>query len=456
MRIHFIAIGGSIMHNLAISLAEQGHQVSGSDDLIVEPSRTNLIEANLLPDKLGWYPELITEDLDAVVLGMHAEEDNEELIRAKELGIKIYSFPEFIYEQSLEKTRIVVAGTYGKTTIMSMIMHILKSLNVEFDYVVSAQLKGFDTLLKINPHSKFILIEGDETSASAIDKRTKFEVYKPHIALISGVEWKGEKNSVNQEEYYQRFENLILSIEPKGTLIYNKDSKSLTEIIDHTKDHKINRHGYNLPHYKINKGVTYLENGEENIPLKVFGKNNLSNIAGAFTVCEWLGVKRDQFFDAIQNFESSIRYLEFVSSNSSSVVYQDFAHTPSKLKFSIHAIKEQFPDRKLLTVLELHHYELQQSQVLESYKDSLAVSDYVAIYLSLPDTLEHTSFIELFEDRIHSLFNLPGLYVTRNKNILKKYLEEFDSSKVNLLLMSSAEHSEFNMVEYADSFLISD
>src|SRR5690606_772453 len=314
MRIHFIAIGGSIMHNLAINLAEQGHQVTGSDDQIVEPSKSQLREAGLLPKELGWFPEKITEDIDAVILGMHADENNPELQKAKELGIKIYSFPEFVYEQSAEKTRVVIAGTYGKSTITSMIMHVLKKLGRNFDYLVGAQLEGYDDLLQLNPENNLMIIEGDEYYASAVNKQSKFLKYKPNIALISGIDWDHFKTVITEEEYFKQFEDFIRTIVPKGTLIYNKDDKNTREVVERTMDIKINRHGYKLPEYTINKGVTYIHVADENIPLKVFGKHNLSNIAGAFTVCEWLGVKRDEFYAAIQDFKSSIRYLEFVAS----------------------------------------------------------------------------------------------------------------------------------------------
>lgn len=453
MRIHFIAIGGSIMHNLAISLAEQGHQISGSDDQIVEPSRTHLKLAGLLPSELGWFPEKITEELDAVILGMHADSQNPELMKAEGLGIKIYSFPEFVYEQSLEKTRVVIAGTYGKTTIMSMIMHVMKKLDVEFDYVVGAQLKGFDSLVKLTPHSKYILIEGDETFASTIDARCKFEIYKPHIALISGVEWSAKRNEQPEKDYYHRFERLILTIEPKGTLIYNKESNKLSEIIDNTKDHKINRHGYNLPNYSINKGVTYLHVEEERIPLKVIGKTNLSNIAGAFTVCEWLGIKRNEFYEAIQDFESSIRYLEFVASNKSSVVYQDFAHTASKLKSSIHAVKEQFPDHQLLTVVELNSFEIQQENFLTDYKSSLDEADYAVIYINQFNLEDKNIVLEKLIERVIDVLKHRNLQVVISESILKGFLESFSSQQVNLLLMSSSKFSQFNMTDLASSFL---
>lgn len=295
MRIHFIAIGGSIMHNLAISLANQGHQISGSDDQIVEPSRTRLLEAHLLPEKIGWFPEKITSDIDAVILGMHAEADNPELLKAQELDLKIYSFPEFVYEQSKQKTRVVIAGSYGKTTITSMIMHVLKTLGRSFDYLVGAQLEGFDRLVNLTTDNPVIIIEGDEYYASTLDHRSKFHLYHPNIALISNVEWDNFKSVISQEDYYDQFRTFIDTIVLKGTLVYNKEDKVLQSLVGETMVCKINRHGYKSPEYTINKGITYLHYGDEQIPLQVFGKHNLSNIAGAYTVCEWLGVKKQEF-----------------------------------------------------------------------------------------------------------------------------------------------------------------
>ncbi|WP_400262603.1 Mur ligase family protein [Sphingobacterium sp. SG20118] len=314
MRIHFIAIGGSIMHNLAISLERQGHQVSGSDDQIVEPSRSHLIDAGLLPEQLGWFEEKITDDIDAVILGAHALVNNPELLKAQELDLKIYSFPEFIQELSQDKTRVVIAGSYGKTTIMSMIMHVLKTFERPFDYLVGAQLEGFDNLIEITKTNKIILIEGDENVASSLSSKSKFMFYKPNIALISGINWNEYSTTITFDNYLKQFEDFINTIESKGTLIYNKEDKYIQKIINDTKSCKINRHGYQIPEYTINKGTTFVKATKGDIPLQVFGKYNLSNIAGAYTVCEWLGIKKDDFFEAIKTFKSSIRYLEFVAS----------------------------------------------------------------------------------------------------------------------------------------------
>lgn len=455
MRIHFIAIGGSIMHNLAINLAEQGHQVSGSDDQIVEPSKSRLQQAGLWPGALGWFPERITEELDAIILGKHATADNPELLRAQELGTKIYSYPEFVYEQSADKTRVVIAGSYGKTTIMSMIMHVLKNLGRDFDYLVGAQLEGFDSLVKLTPTNSIILIEGDEYYASTIDHKSKFHYYKPHIALISGVEWDSFRMMISEEDYFEQFRLFIESIPPKGTLIYNKDSESLHSILEETKDLKINRHGYKLPDYTINKGVTYLQVGDEQIPLKVFGKHNLSNIVGAYTVCEWIGVKREEFYLAIQSFKSSIRYLEFVAGGNDSVVYQDFAHTPAKLRSSIHAVKEQFPHQALVTIIEISAYDTTENVLLDMYKHSMDESDHAVVFVNLEANRQRDKDIDLenIEQRMNQAFEHPSFHVITYLDVLENFLESFKSSGYNLLFMSSNSHSGVNLVSFADKFL---
>ncbi|NGM64289.1 Mur ligase domain-containing protein [Sphingobacterium sp. SGR-19] len=453
MRVHFIAIGGAVMHNLAISLAEQGHQVSGSDDQVVEPSKSRLKNAGLLPKATGWFPEKITEDIDAVILGMHAESENPELLRAQELNIKIYSFPEFIYEQSMDKTRVVIAGTYGKTTIMSMVMHVLKKLGRDFDYLVGAQLEGFDSLVKLTAHNKVILLEGDEYYASPIDHRSKFHLFNPNIALISGVEWNESRANMGQKEYFKQFETFIDTIVPKGTLIYNKDNQNLVEIVEATSDCNINRHGYKLPEYSINKGVTYLHLGEERISLQVFGKLNLSNIAGAYTVCEWLGIKRIDFYETIKDFKSSIRYLEFVASDNESVVYQDFLHSPYKLRTSIHAVKEQFPNQGLVTIIELNPYDVANRSFLDTYRESMDESDYAVVLINKEAIKEKNILISNLASEIQQVFNHKNFTFLTDISSLEGYLDKFKSLNFNLLFMVSPHQNSMDIVSFADRFL---
>lgn len=452
MKVHFIAIGGSVMSNLAVSMATLGHQITGSDDQIVEPSKSKLLDAGLMPDTIGWDVSKITEDLDAVILGKHALADNPELVKAQELGVKIYSFPEFIYEQSVDKTRVVIAGTYGKTTIISMIMHVLKKLKRDFDYLVGAKLEGFDSLIRLTSSAPIILIEGDEYFASSIDSHAKFHYYQPNIALVSNIQWDNFQMVISEEEYLRLFELFVETIIPKGALIYNKEDENVLEVVDRTKALKINRHGYKTPAYTINKGVTYVQFSDQQIPLQIIGKQNLSNIAGAYTVCEWLGVKQEEFYEAIKDFKSSIRYLEFVSSEKGSVVYQDFAHTPLKLRSSIHAVKEQFPKSNLLTVIELNPYDVQEGEKLSQYENSMDESDWSVVFLNKSTIKDNNLQVEEIIDKITFAFKHPHLLVITSSEDLHQYLRDFDCSGTNMLFMSSDHYSGLNILTYAEEF----
>jgi len=450
MRVHFIAIGGSIMHNLAIALAKKGYMVSGSDDHIYEPSRTNLDKEGLLPEP-GWNPARITPDIDAVVLGMHAKADNPELLKAQEMGIRIYSYPEFIYEQAKEKMRVVIGGSHGKTTITSIIMHVLKSIGRDFDYLVGAKLDEFDYMVRLTKDAPLIIIEGDEYLASAIDQRPKFHLYRPHIALISGVAWDHVNAFPTFENYVNQFRLFIKSIEPKGTLVYNKEDKRLQELVLEDQS-KINKHGYRTPEYTINKGITYMHTHIGNIPLQVFGKHNLSNIAAAFTVCEWLGVEREAFYAAIKEFKGASRRLEYVASDNDSVVYQDFAHTPAKLKASIHALKEQFPDKALVAIIELHTYSSLNMAYLNEYKDTMSEAEYPAVFIN-QEALKQTNAEAISGDTLRNAFNQPNLVYFSNVDSMKHYLQDMDPAGKNLLFMSSGNYGGINLVNFADKFL---
>ncbi len=452
MRIHFIAIGGSVMHNLAINLARMGHQISGSDDQIVEPSRSKLRDNGLLPDKLGWDTDKISNELDAIILGKHAQADNPELVKAQELKIKIYSFPEFVFEQAQEKIRVVIAGTYGKTTIVSMIMHVFRKLGIDFDYLVGAQLAGCDSLIKLSVSAPIILIEGDEFYASSIDDHAKFHYYNPNIALISNIHWDNFKMLISEENYLDQFRGFIETIVPKGTLVYNKEDKNVLQIVADTKLCKINRHGYQVPNYTINKGVTSISVGEENIPLQVIGKQNLSNIAGAYTVCEWLGVNRTEFYDSIQDFTSSVRFLEFVASDGNSVVYQDLVSSPLKLKTSIHTVKEQFPDHKLLTIIELNAYDILDNLKISQYNNTVDESDYFVVFINKSTIREKNISLEKLIELVNFSFNHDNLTVLFNFDDLSRYVEDFDNKLVNMLLVSFNNYNGVNMLSFADKF----
>jgi len=451
MRVHFIAIGGSIMHNLAIALTHKGYIVSGSDDYIYEPAYTNLAENSLLPKENGWFPGRITSDVDAVILGMHAKEDNPELLKAKELGITVYSYPEFIYEQSVNKIRVVIGGSYGKSTITSMIMHVLKELNRDFDYVVGAELEGFENMVQLSKDAPYIIIEGDDYYASVLDKRPKFLLYKANIGLISGIAWDHVDVYPTFEIYLQQFKLFIESIEPKGTLIYNKEDKKVQELVSDDNS-KINKHGYRTPEFTINKGLTSVQTPEGEVPLQIFGRHNLSNIAAAYTVCEWLGISRKEFFGAIQSFKGASRRLEFVTSNSESVVYKDFAHTPSKVRASIQAVKEQYPEKTLVAIMELPANVSLNESFLSEYKDTMNRADVPLLFIN-QETFKQKNLIPVSDELLKKAFNNENIICFNTVHSLKNYLSSVDSKGKNLLFMSSGNFGGISLLNFADVFI---
>lgn len=450
MRVHFIAIGGSVMHNLAIALAKKGYLVSGSDDFIYEPSRTNLANHGLLPEHLGWFPDQITEDINAIVLGMHARDDNPELLRAQELGLPIYSYPEYIYEQSKEKTRVVIGGSHGKTTITSMIMHVLNAIGKDFDYVVGAKLEGFDTMVKITKEAPLIIIEGDEYLASAIDRRPKFLLYRANIALISGIAWDHINVFPTYQEYVDQFRLFIESIEEKGTLVYNKDDKEVQKLVSDNHSN-INKHGYKLPEFTINKGISYLNTVKGNVELQIFGKHNLSNLAGAITVCEWLGISREEFYKAISSFKGAARRLEYIADYNGSVVYKDFAHSPSKVKASIEAVKEQYPENKLVAIIELHTFSSLNEAFLQEYKDTMQAADEAIVFIDL-HSFRQKNVQPIDVSIIKKAFNRADLIYLNDTTALESYIGGMHPSGRNLLFMSSGNFGGINLVNLSDRF----
>lgn len=450
MRVHFIAVGGAIMHNLAIALDKKGFIVTGSDDQIYEPSKTNLLAHGLMPRTLGWDAERITPELDAVILGKQAEKDNVELKKAQELGIRIYSYPEFIYEQAKEKIRVVVSGSHGKTTITSMIMHVLQYAQRDFDYLVGAKLEGFDTMVKLTKDAPLMIIEGDEYPSSALDKQPKFLHYHPNIALISGVAWDHFDAFPTFKEYTDQFKLFIQSVEPKGTLVYNREDDVLRELVmaDHSK---INKHGYSRPAYTINKGVTYIPAEGREIPLQIFGKHNLSNLAAAFTVCEWLGVSREEFYDAIKNYKNASRRLEYVTRMGDSVVYQDFVHTPAKLRASIQAVKEQFGDKELVALIELHVQHSLNPDYLNEYRDSMREADYPVVYIARK-SLKQINTNPIDRETLLAAFNSSNLLYFNELSDLERFFENIDPKGKNLLFMNSGGHDSINVSQFINKF----
>ena len=351
MRTHFIAIGGSAMHNLALALHNKGYQVTGSDDAIFEPSKTRLANKGILPAEMGWFPDKITSDIEAVILGMHAKADNPELLKAQELGLKIYSYPEFLYEQSKNKTRVVIGGSHGKTTITSMILHVMHFHNIEVDYMVGAQLEGFDTMVHLTEENDFIVLEGDEYLSSPIDRRPKFHLYQPNIALISGIAWDHINVFPTYDFYVEQFEIFISKITNGGILVYNEEDTEVKRVAE-AATNPIRKIPYTTPKYEVKDGVTLLETPEGAMPIEVFGAHNMNNLAGAKWICQNMGVDEADFYEAIASFKGASKRLEKIAEGKGKVAYKDFAHSPSKVAATTKAVKEQYPNRTLIACLE--------------------------------------------------------------------------------------------------------
>ncbi|WP_316815356.1 UDP-N-acetylmuramate--L-alanine ligase [Pedobacter nyackensis] len=445
MRIHFIAIGGSAMHNLAIALHKKGYRVTGSDDAIFEPSSSRLARHGLLPEEMGWDEANITADLDAVILGMHALTDNPELLKAQELGVKIYSYPEYIYEQTKDKLRVVIGGSHGKTTITSMILHVLNFYERDFDYLVGAQLAGFDTMVKITNEAPLIVIEGDEYLASPIDRRPKFHLYKANLAVISGIAWDHINVFKTYADYTRQFELFIDTIEPGGKLIYCSADKDLEAIVKNSKA-DIEKIAYAIPAHVVKDGITYLLPDET--PLKVFGDHNLMNLNAAKSICAELGIDSKQFDAAIGSFTGAAKRLELLLSEAETNVYKDFAHSPSKLKATIEAVKAQFPNRKLVACIELHTFSSLNKDFLVQYADTMSAADIAIVYID-KKTFQHKKLDPFTKIDVQTAFNCPGLLFFDNSELLKEYLLKVNFYRSNLLLMSSGNFGGVDLVKLA-------
>jgi UDP-N-acetylmuramate: L-alanyl-gamma-D-glutamyl-meso-diaminopimelate ligase len=444
MKIHFIAIGGSAMHNLAIALHKKGFQVTGSDDVIFEPSSTRLANYGLLPAQFGWFEEKVTTDLDAVILGMHARLDNPELLKAQQLGLKIYSYPEYIYQQSKDKLRVVIGGSHGKTTITSMILHVLNYFHKDFDYLVGAQLAGFETMVKLT-NAPVIIIEGDEYLASPIDRRPKFHLYHANVGVISGIAWDHINVFPTFEDYIAQFDKFINTILPGGKLIYSENDEELNEVVKKNKA-DIERIPYQIPLHKVIDGVTYLM--PESTPLKVFGDHNLMNLNAAKLVCQQLNISAVDFDQAIASFTGAAKRLELLSSNGSTNVYKDFAHSPSKLKATINAVKAQFEKRKLVACIELHTFSSLNKDFLQHYKDTMDEADIAIVYID-EKTFKHKKMEPLSEADVQTSFNDENIIFFSDENNLEAYLRGLDFSSTNLLLMSSGNFGGMDLVSLA-------
>ena len=452
MRTHFIAIGGSAMHNLAIALHNKGYHVTGSDDAIFEPSKTRLEKKGLLPDEMGWFPEKITSDIESIILGMHAKADNPELLKAQELGLKIYSYPEFLYEQSKNKTRVVIGGSHGKTTITSMILHVMHYHNINVDYMVGAQLEGFETMVHLTEENDFIVLEGDEYLSSPMDRRPKFHLYQPNIALISGIAWDHINVFPTYENYVEQFEIFIQKITNGGILVYNEDDPEVKRVAE-ASTNPIRRIPYSTPNYSVENGMTLLDTPEGAMPIEVFGAHNLNNLAGAKWICQNMGVDEADFYEAIASFKGASKRLEKIAENKNNVAYKDFAHSPSKVAATTKAVKEQYPDRQLIACLELHTYSSLNAEFLKEYEGALDNADVAVVFYS-PDAVKIKQLEEVSYEQIAKAFNREDLVIYTNPAAFKEYLYhlKFDTEKIALLLMSSGNYGGLNFDEVKTLF----
>ncbi len=436
--IHFIAIGGAIMHQLAITLQKQGQNISGSDDEINDPAKSNLAAAGILPAEYGWFPEKITKNIDAIVLGMHAKGDNPELLKAKELGIPIYSFPQYIYQVSENKKRVVVAGSHGKTTITSMIMHILQANGVDFDYMVGAKVAGFDSSVKLSD-APIIVLEGDEYPASVEEKRPKIFFYHPHISVLSGIAWDHINVFPTYEIYLQQFETYLRDMmEPGAKLYYNGEDEEVKKVVA-SAGQKLDAVPYNMPAFHYENGDAVLDTDSGPVPVSVFGRHNLLNMQAAIAVCEQLGISKSDCYKAIATFAGAAKRLEKITEREGLVVYRDFAHAPSKLKATLDAVREAYPDRELIACFELHTYSSLNEQFLGEYAHSMDSADKAIVHFS-HHAISLKGLPELKAETVKEYFMREDLGVTDEKGKLESEVRRLlgeTKKPVCLLLMSS-------------------
>ncbi len=445
MNIHFIAIGGSAMHNLAIALHNKGYHVTGSDDTIHDPSKSRLERKGLLPEAFGWFPEKITSDLDVIILGMHAKKDNPELLKAQDMGLKIYSYPEFLYEQSKDKTRVVIGGSHGKTTITSMILHVLDYNDMEVDYMVGAQLEGFETMVHLTTENEFMVLEGDEYLSSPIDRRPKFHLYKPNIALLSGIAWDHINVFPTFEGYVNQFRIFTDSLTDGGIMVYNEEDAILKEVVE-SSTHSIKKYEYSTPVYQIEDGVTYIDTPDGLMPLEIFGDHNLQNLAGAKWVCQHMGIDEEDFYEAIASFKGASKRLEKIAESSETVIYKDFAHSPSKVKATTEAVKKQYAQRDVIACLELHTYSSLNAAFLAEYNGALDKADKAVVFYS-PHAVKIKQLDSVSEEQISNAFQRDDLIIFTNPIEFKEFLFSQNLHQSAVVLMSSGNYGGLDFEE---------
>lgn len=447
MNVHFIAIGGAAMHNLALALHHKGDTVTGSDDTIFDPSKSRLEKYGLLPETFGWYPEKITTDLDAVILGMHAKKDNPELLKAQELGLDIFSYPEYLYEKAKNKTRVVIGGSHGKTTITSMILHVMHYWDKEVDYMVGAQLEGFETMVRLTDDADFMVLEGDEYLSSPIDRRPKFHLYKPNIALLSGIAWDHINVFPTFENYVEQFQIFVDSMTNGGAMIYNTEDAEVVKVVENATAH-IKKYPYQTPDYTVEDGETLIDTPEGAMPIEVFGKHNLNNLAGAKWICQHMGVVEEDFYEAIATFKGASKRLEKIAESAKNVAYKDFAHSPSKVAATTQAVKEQYANQNLLACLELHTYSSLTPEFLKEYKGALDAADTAVVFYS-PHAVEIKKLAPVSKEQIAAAFQRDDLIIYTDPAEFKDFLFGQAFENTALLLMSSGNYGglDFEVVK---------
>lgn len=433
------------MHNLALALHHKGYVISGSDDVIFEPSKTRLDSKGLLPTSFGWFPAKIDSSLDAVILGMHAKADNPELLKAQELGVKIYSYPEFLYEQSKDKTRVVIGGSHGKTTITSMILHVLNYHEIAVDYMVGAQLDGFERMVHLTDENDFIVLEGDEYLSSPIDRRPKFHLYQPNIALLSGIAWDHINVFPTYENYVEQFQIFVDSIVKGGSITYNEEDAEVNRVVN-ASENPIRKLAYRTPEYQVEDGQAILETPEGPMPIEIFGRHNLSNLAGAKWICQNMGVDEDDFYEAIASFKGASKRLEKIAEGKTSVAYKDFAHSPSKVMATTKAVKEQYPNKKLVACLELHTYSSFNPEFLKEYKGALDAADVAAVFY-LPESVRIKKLKEVSPEQISEAFQRKDLQIFTDAEVFRNFVFGEEYNNTVLLLMSSGNYGGLNLDE---------
>jgi UDP-N-acetylmuramate: L-alanyl-gamma-D-glutamyl-meso-diaminopimelate ligase len=430
------------MHNLAIALSRKNYNVSGSDDEIFEPSATRLKKQGVFPSQIGWNTDNIHDGLDAIIVGMHAREDNPELLKARLMGIPVYSYPEYLFEQSKDKIRVVIGGSHGKTSITAMILHAISVVGLDVDYMVGAQLEGYDCMVKLSDTAKIMILEGDEYLSSPIDRRPKFHLYHPSIALISGIAWDHINVFPTFENYVFQFDVFCQKIEKFGVLIYNQEDDVVKQL--GTKySNKLNSIAYSTPNYSTNINGTEIEFEGKKYVFQIFGAHNMQNLMGAMEICKQIGVSNDEFLSALQSFKGAGKRLQKVAEKNGFVMFKDFAHSPSKLKATTSAVKEQFKEKQVVACMELHTFSSLNKEFLPLYHGAMKHADRAIVYFN-PDVVKHKRLPAISVEEVKIAFgdNVEVYNLTEEVLHIVKNINVNDSI---LLMMSSG---NFDGVDY--------